>query len=205
MTSKSRVDEFDGVRPVIDPTAFVHPDAIVIGDVIVGPNCYVGPAACLRGDFGRLILEDGASVQDGCVMHGFPGEETVVEPDGHVGHGTVLHGCRVKRNALVGMNSVVMDGAVVGENAVLGALSLLPAGREVPAGFLAVGAPAKVLREVNEIESAWKAQGNRAYRELAARSLLSLRETKPLTEPEPERRMTRWPKNLPLHRLRNRE
>ena len=107
-----RVYAIDGIVPVVDPTAFVHPTAVLIGDVIVGPGCYVGPCASLRGDFGRLILERGANLQDTCVMHGFPGTDTVVEEDGNVGHGAVLHGCRIGKNALIGMNAVIMDNAV---------------------------------------------------------------------------------------------
>jgi phenylacetic acid degradation protein len=107
----------DGLRPVVDPSAFVHPAAVLIGDVIVGPGCYVGPGASLRGDFGRLVLEAGANLQDNCVMHGFPDKDCVVEANGHVGHGAILHGCRVGRDALIGMSAVIMDGAVIGRAA----------------------------------------------------------------------------------------
>jgi len=131
--------EIDGLIPVVHPTAFVHPTAILIGDVIVGPGCYVGPAASLRGDFGRLVLEEGSNLQDTCVMHGFPGTDTVLEANGHVGHGAVLHGCRVKRNALVGMNAVVMDNAVVGESAMVAACAFVKAGMEIPPRVLAAG------------------------------------------------------------------
>jgi phenylacetic acid degradation protein len=107
----TQVYAFDGIIPVVHPSAFVHPAAILIGDVIVGPRCYVGPAACLRGDFGRLILGEGTNIQDTCVMHGFPNTDTVVEANGHIGHGAVLHGCHVGRNVLIGMNAVIMDSA----------------------------------------------------------------------------------------------
>src|SRR5690606_2165065 len=113
------------------PTAYVHPSAILIGDVIVGPHCYVGPAASLRGDFGRLILERGANVQDTCVMHGFPDSDTVVEEDGHIGHGAVLHGCRVGRNSLIGMNAVLMDGAVIGPDCIVAAMAFIKAGMQI--------------------------------------------------------------------------
>jgi len=113
--------EIDGLVPVIDPSAYVHPTAVLIGDVIVGPRCYVGPAASLRGDFGRLVLHEGSNLQDTCVMHGFPSSDTVVAPDGHIGHGAVLHGCVIERNALVGMNAVVMDEAVIGESSIVAA------------------------------------------------------------------------------------
>ena len=110
--------EIDGLTPVVDPTAFVHPSAVLIGDVIVGPGCYVGPCASLRADFGRIVLHEGVNVQDTCVLHGFPGADTVVEADGHIGHGAIVHGARICRNALVGIHAVVNDNAVVGDSAV---------------------------------------------------------------------------------------
>jgi phenylacetic acid degradation protein len=182
-----KVYEIDGLRPVIHPTAFVHPTAVLIGDVIVGPRCYVGPLASLRGDFGRLILEEGANVQDTCVMHGFPEDDTVVEVDGHIGHGAVLHGCRVGRNAMVGMNAVVMDKAVVGAESIVGAASFVKAGMVIPPRSLVLGAPAKVIREVLEEEIAWKSYGTRQYHDLALRSMKSLREVEAFTEVEPGR------------------
>jgi len=111
-----KVYSIDGIIPVIHPTAYVHPTAVLIGNVIVGPRCYVGPLASLRGDFGRIIMNEGSNVQDNCVLHGFPDSATIVDIDGHVGHGAILHSCTVGRNALIGMNSVVMDDAVVGEH-----------------------------------------------------------------------------------------
>jgi phenylacetic acid degradation protein len=111
----------DGIVPVIDPSAFVHPTAVLIGDVIVGPGCYVGPCASLRGDFGRIVLEAGANVQDTCVIHGFPKQDTLVEENGHIGHGAILHSCVVRRDALVGMNAVVMDEAEIGAQAIVAA------------------------------------------------------------------------------------
>jgi phenylacetic acid degradation protein len=179
--------EINGVRPVVDPAAFVHPTAILSGDVIVGPRCYVGPAASLRGDFGRIILEEGSNVQDTCVMHGFPGTDTVIEVDGHIGHGAVLHGCVVKRNAMVGMNAVVMDEAVVGESAIVAACAFVKAAMVIPPRHLAAGVPARVMRELSDAEIAWKASGTRSYQELAVRSLATLREVTPLAAPEPDR------------------
>jgi carbonic anhydrase/acetyltransferase-like protein (isoleucine patch superfamily) len=184
----ARAYEIDGVVPVVDPLAFVHPDAVLVGDVVVGAGCYVGPLACLRGDFGRVEVRPGANVQDGCVLHCFPGATTLVEEDGHVGHGTVLHGCRVGRGALVGMNSVVMDGAVVGERAFIGAGSFVKTGAEVPARHLAAGTPARVVRELTDAELAWKANGTRAYQDLAARSAATLRAVEPLAADDPRRR-----------------
>jgi len=182
-----QVYSIDGVTPVVDPTAYVHPSAILIGDVIVGPRCYVGPAASLRGDFGRLILEEGANVQDTCVMHGFPGTDTVVEKDGHIGHGAVLHGCRIGRNALVGMNAVVMDGAVIGEESIVAACAFVKATFTCEPRSLVVGSPAKVLRELSDKEVAWKSAGTETYHELTQRSLSTMEQVAPLTEVEPNR------------------
>lgn len=182
-----KVYEIDGVRPVVHPTAYVHPSAVLIGDVIVGPRCYIGPCASLRGDFGRLILEEGANLQDTCVMHGFPGEDTVVEVDGHIGHGAVLHGCRVKRNAMVGMNAVVMDKAVVGEESIVAAMSFVKAGMVIPPRSMVMGTPAKVMRELTDEDVQWKSFGTRQYQELAVRSLQTMREVEADTEMKPDR------------------
>ena len=153
-----RVYAIDGIVPVVDPTAYVHPSAVLIGDVIVGPGCYVGPCASLRGDFGRLILERGANLQDTCVMHGFPGTDTVVEEDGHIGHGAVLHGCRVRKNALVGMNAVIMDNAIIGESAIVAAKRSTflqdALGEDMHRTFTAIMAAeyARVMRTVSEVD-----------------------------------------------------
>lgn len=178
---------YNGLVPVVDPTAFVHPTAVLIGDVIIGAGCYIGPGAALRGDLGRLIVEQGANVQDNCVMHSFPGQECVVEADGHIGHGAVLHGCRVGRNALVGMNAVVMDNAVVGEEALVAAMSFVKAGMQIPPRMLVAGTPARVVRELSEKEIEWKSQGTAEYREIARRCLATLAEVTPLTEMEKDR------------------
>ena len=179
--------EIDGLRPVVDPEAYVHPSAVLIGDVIVGPRCYVGPLASLRGDYGRIIFEEGSNVQDTCVMHGFPGTDTVVEVNGHVGHGAVLHGAIVKRNAMVGINAVVMDEAVIDESAIVAACAFVKAGMVIAARSLAAGVPAKVLRELTDEEIAWKQSGTRTYQELAVRSMMTMREVAPLVAAEPNR------------------
>jgi len=198
--------EIDGVIPVVDPTAYVHPTAVLIGDVHIGPGCYIGPFASLRGDFGRIVVGAGANVQDHCVMHTFPGTETVLEADGHVGHGAVLHGCRVGAGALIGMNAVVMDGAVIGERAFVGAHSFVKAGDVVPPVTLAAGSPATVRRELTADELAWKANGTRAYQRLAARCRAGLRPVPPLPAAEPNRpRLTTDSAvAVPLHEYRRR-
>jgi phenylacetic acid degradation protein len=173
--------------PVVDPTAYVHPAAVLIGDVIVGPRCFVGPAACLRGDFGRITLREGANVQDTCVIHGFPDTDTIVEPDGHVGHGAVVHGAHIGRNVLVGMNAVIMDHADIGDSAIIGAMAFVPEGTIIPPRSLALGIPARVVRQLTDEEIAWKRTGTLQYQELAVRSLASARAVEPLTAPQPDR------------------
>jgi phenylacetic acid degradation protein len=190
--------EIDGLVPVIDPSAYVHPTAVLIGDVIVGPRCYVGPAASLRGDFGRIVLQEGANLQDTCVMHGFPSSDTVVEADGHIGHGAVLHGCVIARNALVGMNAVVMDEALVGESSIVAACAFVKAGMKIAPRSLVAGVPARVLRELTADEMAWKVEGTRQYHDLAVRSLASLREVAPLSHPEPNRKRLELNGVIPL-------
>lgn len=200
-----KVYAIDGIVPVVDPSAYVHPSAVLIGDVIIGPDCYVGPCASLRGDFGRLILERGANIQDTCVMHGFPGTDTVVEEDGHIGHGAVLHGCRVRRNALVGMNAVIMDNAVVGEAAIVAASAFVKAGAEIPPRVLVAGTPAKVIRPLTDEEIRWKSEGTATYQDLTRRCLATMQETTPLTAVEPGRKRIHMPDVVPLVALRQKD
>ena len=192
----------DGITPVVDPSAFVHPSAVLIGDVIVGAGCYIGPCASLRGDFGRIEVRAGANLQDTCVMHGFPGTDTVVEEDGHIGHGAVLHGCIVQRNGLVGMNAVVNDNAVVGESAIVAAMAFVKAGFVVPPRTLVAGVPAKVIRALTDSELKWKVEGTQSYGELARRSLRTMRATAPLPAVEADRRRLELPELLPLSTLK---
>ena len=200
--SQPRVFSIDGVTPVVDPSSYVHPSAVLIGDVIIGKNCYVGPGACLRGDFGRIVIGDGANVQDSCIMHGFPGTDTVVEENGHIGHGAILHGCRVRRGALIGMNSVINDNAEIGESAIVAAMSFVKAEMVVPPRMLAAGSPARVMRELTALEMAWKAEGTRTYQDLTLRSLATMHETAALIAPEPGRKRLNLPELLPLSALK---
>jgi len=197
------VYSLEGVIPVVDPTAFVHPQAVLIGDVVIGPRCYVGPGASLRGDMGRIVMGPGSNVQDNCVLHTFPSKEVRLEEDAHIGHGAVLHGCTVKRGALVGINAVLMDDVVVGEEALVGAASFVRAGFIVPPRTLVTGAPAREVRKLTEEEIAWKAVGTREYHELAVRCLASLQECQPLTEVPPGREdASQRPVNtVPLHTI----
>ncbi len=194
--------EIDGIVPVVDPTSFVHPTASVIGDVIIGPNCYVGPGASLRGDFGRLVMVRGGNLQDGCIVHGFPGTDTVMEEDAHIGHGAVVHGATVKRNALVGMNAVLMDGCVIGKSAFVAAMAFVKAGFEVPARHLAAGIPAKLVRPLTDQEIAWKEEGTREYQDLTRRCLASFREVQPLSAPEPDRPRFGGSTAIPLYKVK---
>jgi len=198
------VYEINGVTPVVDPSAFVHPSAVLIGDVIIGPRCYVGPAASLRGDFGRLVMHEGSNVQDCCVLHGFPGTDTVIEEDGHIGHGAMLHGCIVRRNALVGMNAVINDNAEIGESAIVAAMAFAKSGMVIPPRMLAAGVPAKLLRELTDEELAWKVSGTRSYQELAIRSLATMKPTQPLASVEPDRKRIDVPELLSLHDVKAR-
>ncbi len=189
----------DGIKPVVHPDAYVHPTAILIGDVIIGAGVYIGPAASLRGDFGRIILEENSNLQDTCVMHGFPNTDTLVEREGHIGHGAILHGCIVRENALVGMNTVVMDGAVIGESAIVAAMAFVKAGAEIPAKHLAAGTPAKVIRELSEKEIEWKRTGTSDYTNLAIRSMRSMVECSPLAEIEEDRARIHASDSVPLY------
>jgi phenylacetic acid degradation protein len=197
-----QVFSIDGVTPVIDPTAFVHPTAVLIGDAIVGPGAYVGPNAVMRGDFGRLILERGANLQDTCVMHGFPGTDTVVEANGHIGHGAVLHGCRIGNNALVGMNAVIMDGAQIGEESIVAACAFVKAGFVCEPRSMLVGTPAKRLRAVSDEEIEWKSRGTAEYQALTQRCQRSLQRAEPLSAIEPDRPRIEVGDVEPLYRTR---
>ena len=180
--------EIDGLRPVVHPTAYVHPTAVLIGDVVIGPRAYIGPCASLRGDFGRIVLQDGCNVQDTCVIHGFPASDTLLEDNAHIGHGAVLHGCVIRADALVGMNAVVMDEAEIGAGAFVAASAFVRAGLKVPPRSLAGGVPAKILRELSEQELGWKREGTATYQRLAERCLATMKECEPLAAEEPGRR-----------------
>ena len=177
----------EGITPVVHPDAFVHETAVLIGDVLIGAGCYIGPHASLRGDFGRIVVDKGANVQDSCVMHSFPGKDCIVESNGHIGHGAVLHGCRIGSNAMIGMNTVVMDDAMIGESSIVGAAAFVAANFECPPRSLVVGVPAKVKRQLSDQEVEWKTRGTIEYQQLAVRCHASLVETDALTEQEANR------------------
>lgn len=182
------VYRLEGITPVVHPDAFVHEAAVLIGDVLIGADCYIGPHASLRGDFGRIVVEQGANVQDTCVMHSFPGKDCIVERNGHIGHGAVLHGCRIGMNAMVGMNAVVMDDVSIGESSIVGAMAFVTANFECPPRSLVVGVPAKIKRILSDEEIEWKSQGTLEYQQLAERCRKTLERVEPLTEAEVGRR-----------------
>jgi phenylacetic acid degradation protein len=197
-----KVYSIDGITPVVHPSAFVHESAVLIGDVIVGARAYIGPCACLRGDFGRIVVEEGANIQDTCMLHGFPGKDTVVGPGVTVGHGAVLHGCVVQRGALIGMNCVVNDNAEVGEDSVIAALAFVRAEAKIPPRSLAAGIPAKVLRELSAAEIKWKRDNTALYEQLAVRSANTMQRVDALTEIEPGRKSIDIPGSIPLSEMK---
>ena len=158
--------EFNGYRPVVDPASFIHPQAAVTGNVSIGKNVYVGPGAAIRGDWGRIIIEDGCNVQENCTVHLFPGATVRLREGAHMGHGSIVHGADIGRNCLIGMNSVIMDNVVIGEGSIVGALSLIREGVVIPARSVVVGNPAKVVKEVSEEMLQWKTEGTAIYQAL---------------------------------------
>jgi carbonic anhydrase/acetyltransferase-like protein (isoleucine patch superfamily) len=178
---------FDGYRPVVHESSYIHPNATVTGNVVIGRDVYVGPGAAIRGDWGEIVIEDGCNVQENCTIHMFPGITVVLEEAAHVGHGAIIHGARIKRNALVGMNAVVMDNAVVGEESIVGALAFVPEGMEIPRRSIVVGNPAKVVKTVSDEMAAWKTEGTKLYQSLPGDLHRSLVPCEPLREVPPGR------------------
>lgn len=178
---------FKGFKPVIHPSAFVHQTAVIIGNVHIGADVYVGPGAAIRGDWGEIIIEKGCNVQENCVIHMFPGVSIRLEEGAHVGHGAIVHGANLGKNTLVGMNAVIMDRVQLGAGSIVGALSFIKADTVIPERSLVVGNPAKVIKEVSDEMLAWKTKGTALYQTLPAESYERLEECEPLTEPEADR------------------
>lgn len=162
----ANIFQFNGFRPVVHESAFIHPNAVVTGNVIIGKDVYVGPGAALRGDWGQIIIEDGCNIQENCTIHMFPGTTVVLKKSAHIGHGAIIHGAVIGENVLVGMNSVVMDDVVVGDGSVIGALCFVPAKMQIPSRSVVVGNPAKVVKEVSDEMLAWKTKGTQLYQSL---------------------------------------
>lgn len=178
----ANIFEFDGFIPVIDESAFIHPNATVTGNVIIGKNVYVGPGAAIRGDWGEIIIEDGCNVQENCTIHMFPGITVTLKESAHIGHGAIIHGANIGRNTLVGMNAVVMDNAEVGDECVIGALCFVPADMKIPNRSVVVGNPAKIIKEVSDKMLDWKTEGTKLYQSLPAELYRSLKAVEPLRE-----------------------
>ena len=178
----AHIYEIDGVKPVIDPSSFVHPTASIIGYVVIGKNCYIGPHASLRGDYGAIILEDGVNVQDSCTLHGFPNGETRICENGHISHGAVIHGCTIGENTMVGINAVVMDNAKIGKECLIGALSYVKPNFEAPDRSIITGTPASISREATDKDITWKTKGTEVYQNLTRRCLDSLKPCEPLID-----------------------
>ena len=173
---------FEDFVPVVHETAYVHPQAVVTGNVTIGADVYVGPGAAIRGDWGGVEIADGCNVQENCTVHMFPGVTVVLEEGAHVGHGAVIHGARLGRNCLVGMNAVVMDRATVGAGSVVGALAFVPADMQIPERSLVVGNPARIVKQVSDAMLAWKTEGTALYQALPGRLRAGLRPAEPLRE-----------------------
>lgn len=171
---------FKGHIPVVHASSFVHPLAAVTGNVIIGKNCYIGPGAAIRGDWGEIILEDGVNVQENCTVHMFPGKSIVLQEGAHVGHGAIIHGANLGRNTMVGMNSVIMDGAVIAQDCIVGAMAFVKADSVFAPRQLIVGNPAKAIKEVSEQMLAWKTAGTKLYQNLPKDCLQTLKEVSPL-------------------------
>lgn len=179
--------EFDGFKPVIDESSFIHPQANVTGNVIIGKKVYVGPGAAIRGDWGKVIIEDGCNVQENCVIHMFPGTTVVLKAGAHLGHGCIIHGATIGENSLIGMNAVIMDDAQIGKECIVGALSFVPAKTIVEKRKLIAGNPAKEIRNVSDKMIKWKTEGTKLYQQLPKDCKDSLKACKPLREEEKNR------------------
>ena len=181
--------EFQGYIPVVHESSFVHPLAAVTGNVIIGKNCYIGPGAAIRGDWGQIILEDGVNVQENCTVHMFPGKSIVLKESAHVGHGAIIHGANLGRNCLIGMNSVIMDDAEIGDESIVGAMAFIKAETKIPNRSLVVGNPAKIIKEVTDDMIAWKTKGTELYQQLPKDCHEFLKEIEPLREVPLDRKL----------------
>ena len=179
--------EFDGFVPVIDESSFIHPQANVTGNVIIGKDVYVGPGAVIRGDWGKVIIEDGCNVQENCVIHMFPGTTTTLKKGAHLGHGCVIHGAFIGENTLVGMNAVIMDEAKIGKECIVGALSFVSAKTTTQNRKIIAGNPAKEIKDVSDKMLSWKTKGTKLYQQLPKQCKSMLKACEPLREIEKNR------------------
>ena len=173
---------FQGYKPVIHKTSFVHPLASVTGNVIIGKNVFIGSGAAIRGDFGQIIIEDGCNVQENCIIHMFPGVTVRLKEGAHIGHGAIIHSAEIGKNVLVGMHAVIMDNAVIGDNSIIGALTLVPEEMIIPQRKVVVGNPARIIKDVTDKMLEWKTKGTSIYQNLPAEYFKTMKECKPLRE-----------------------
>jgi len=183
----ANIFEFNGYRPVIHESSFIHPNANVIGNVIIGQNVYVGPGAAIRGDWGEVVIEDGCNVQENCIIHMFPGVTVTLKQSAHIGHGAIIHGALIGRNCLIGMNAVVMDNVVIGDESIIGALCFVPSEMIIPERKIVVGNPAKIVKDVSDDMIKWKTQGTELYQKLPNECFDTLKECQPLRHIPSER------------------
>ena len=183
------VYEFNNIKPVIHKTAFIHPQSAVTGDVIIGEDVYVGPGAAIRGDWGRIIIENGCNIQENCTIHMFPGITITLEESAHIGHGAIVHGADIGKNVLIGMNAVIMDRAEIGHESIVGALSFVKSDSKFAPRSLIVGNPAKKIKEVSDQMIKWKTKGTELYQKLPKECFKTLKECEPLREIDSDRPM----------------
>ncbi len=179
----ANIFEFNGYKPVIHKTAFIHPNATVTGNVTIGKDVYIGPGAAIRGDWGEIIIEDGCNVQENCTIHMFPGTTVLLKEAAHIGHGAIIHGATIGKNVLVGMNSVIMDNVVIGDNCIIGALCFVPADTIIEEKKVVVGNPAKVVKDVSKEMIEWKTAGTKLYQQLPKDCYDTLKPCEPLRRP----------------------
>jgi phenylacetic acid degradation protein/carnitine operon protein CaiE len=173
---------FNDFIPVIHESSFIHPLAAVTGNVIIGKDCYIGPGAALRGDWGKIIIEDGCNVQENCIIHMFPGVTVLLKPAAHIGHGAIIHGATIGKNSLVGMNAVIMDNVELGDECIIGALTFIKQDEKLPARSLVAGNPGKIIKQVTDEMLAWKTEGTKLYQSLPKEMFESWKECEPLRE-----------------------
>jgi carbonic anhydrase/acetyltransferase-like protein (isoleucine patch superfamily) len=191
--------EFNNYTPVIHESSFIHPQAAITGNVIIGKNCYIGPGAALRGDWGQIILEDGCNVQENCTIHMFPGITVLLKQGAHIGHGAIIHGATIGKNCLIGMNAVIMDNVELGDECIVGALTFIKQDEKIPSRSLVAGNPGKIIKQVTDEMIAWKTEGTKLYQALPKEMFESWRECEPLRKiPEglsmQEKTYQRWKK-----------
>ena len=174
--------EFNGIKPIVHPSSFIHPQAAVTGNVIIGKDVYIGPGCALRGDWGKIVIEDGCNVQENCIVHMFPGVTVLLKESAHIGHGAIIHGATIGRNCLVGMNAVIMDEVELGDECIVGALCFIKQGEKIPSRSMVVGNPSKIIRQVSDELIAWKSEGTKLYQQLPKQCFQTLKPCEPLTE-----------------------